>query len=94
MIYNLHGNDAFELLVKNLGDIANKLRIQLWCGTNDLSHMVTVRDFHQTLLAAGVDHTYMEAEGLGHNKNQMIDRYRDVWFDYHVESLRQAEEWA
>jgi hypothetical protein len=50
---------------------------------------VTVRDFHQALLAAGVEHTYMETEGLGHNKNHIIDRYREVWFDYHVESLRQ-----
>lgn len=71
-------NDAFELLMKNLSIIKDKLRIQLWCGTKDMSHLVTVRDFHQALLTAGVDHTYLEAEGLGHNKNHMIDRYKDV----------------
>lgn len=51
-----------------------------------------MRDFHQTLLEADMDHTYMEIEGLGHRKKRIIDRYRDVWFDHHVESLRQAED--
>lgn len=83
-------NDAFELLRKNLGDIKGKLRIQLWCGTQDMGHLVTIREFHQALLAAGVDHTYIEIEGQGHRKKPMIDLYRDVWFDYHVHSLRQA----
>lgn len=55
---------------------------------------MTVRDFHQALLAAGVDHTYMEIEGQGHNKNQVIDMYRDVWFNFHAESLRRAEQRA
>ena len=83
-------NDAFELLRKNLGDIKGKLRIQLWCGTQDMGHLATIREFHQALLAAGVDHTYLEIEGQGHRKKPMIDLYRDVWFDYHVHSLRQA----
>ena len=87
---NYADNDAFELLKKNLSDIKGKLRIQLWCGTKDMSHLVTIRDFHQALVDADVDHTYLEAEGLGHNKNHMIDRYKDIWFDYHVESMRQA----
>jgi endo-1,4-beta-xylanase len=90
---NYIDNDAFELLKKNLDDIKSKLRIQLWCGTQDMSHLVTVRDFHQALLASDVDHTYLEIEGLGHKKKPMIDRYQDVWFDYHVESLRRAAEW-
>jgi len=90
---NYIDNDAYELLKKNVDDINGKLRIQMWCGTQDMSHLLTVRDFHEALLAAGVDHTYMEIEGVGHGKKPTIDRYRDIWFDYHVESLRQAEEW-
>ena len=83
-------NDAFELLQKNLADIAGKLRIQMWCGTQDAGHLATIRDFHEALLAAGVDHTYLEIEGLGHAKRPIIEAYRDIWFDYHVESLRLA----
>ena len=83
-------NDAFELLRKNLREIRGKLRIQMWCGTQDVGHLATIRDFHEALLAAGVDHTYLEIEGLGHAKKPIIERYRDIWFDYHVESLRLA----
>ena len=89
---NYVDNDAYELLTKHLSEIKGRLRIQLWCGTRDTDHLLTIRDFHQALLAAGVDHTYMEIEGQGHNKNQMIDMYRDVWFNFHVESLRRAEQ--
>lgn len=91
---NYVDNDAFELLQKNLADIKDRLRIQLWCGTRDMGHLVTIREFHQALLAAGVDHTYLEIEGQGHNKAQMIDMYRDVWFNFHVESLRRAAQRA
>lgn len=84
-------NDAFELLKRNLGDINGELRIQIWCGTQDTGHLSTIRDFHHALLEAGVDHTYLEIEGQGHGKNPIIDLYRDIWFDYHVESLRQAK---
>ena len=91
---NYIDNDAFELLEKNLANIKDTLRIQLWCGTRDIDHLVTIREFHRALLAAGVDHTYLEIEGQGHNKNQMIDMYRDVWFNFHVESLRRAEQRA
>ena len=90
---NYVDNDAYELLRKNLGDIRGKLRIQMWCGTRDMGHLATVRDFHQALLEADVDHTYMEIEGLGHGKKPIIDRFRNVWFDYHVESLRRAADW-
>ena len=83
-------NDAFELLTKNLRAIRGKLRIQIWCGTHDAGHLATVRDFHQALVAAGVDHTYLEIEAQGHAKKPIIDLYRDIWFDYHAESLRQA----
>ncbi len=83
-------NDAFELLKRNLADIKAGLRIQLWCGTQDAGHLPTVREFHAALLAAGVDHTYLEVAECGHPRKPIIDRYRDVWFDHHVESLRQA----
>jgi enterochelin esterase-like enzyme len=83
-------NDAYLLLKKNLDAIKGKLRIQMWCGTQDPEHLGTVREFHQALLAAGVDHTYMEIEGLAHKRNEMVARYRNIWFDYHVESFRKS----
>ena len=42
------------------------------------------------MLKAGMDHTYMEIEGLAHERPKMINQYRAIWFDYHVESLRLA----
>ena len=86
----LKDNDSFYLLEKNLTKIKGKLRIQVACGTQDAGHLSTVRDFHQALLKHGVDHTYIEMEGLGHNQKQMIARFKPIWFDYHVESLRRA----
>jgi enterochelin esterase-like enzyme len=86
----LKDNDPFELIEKNLGWIKGRLRIQVACGTKDDGHLPTVRDFHQALLKHGVDHTYIEIEGLDHNQKQMIATFRPVWFDYHVESLRRA----
>ena len=29
-------------------------------------------------------------EGLAHDRAKMINQYRAIWFDYHVESLRLA----
>ncbi|MEQ1859221.1 MAG: hypothetical protein ABMA13_04745 [Chthoniobacteraceae bacterium] len=63
---------------------------QVACGTKDDGHLPTVRDFHNALLKHGVDHTYIEIEGLDHNQKQMIATFKAVWFDYHVESLRRA----
>ena len=91
---NYADNDAFELLKKNIDRIRGKLRIQIFCGTQDAGHLPTVRDFHQALVDLDVDHTYLEIEALGHKKKPMLDRYRDVWFDYHVESLKQAGAWG
>jgi enterochelin esterase-like enzyme len=68
-------NDAYLLLTKNLDRIKGRLRIQMWCGTQDPGHLPTVREFHQALLAAGVDHTYMEIEGLAHKRTEMVARY-------------------
>lgn len=87
-------NDAYLLLQKNLAKIKDGLRIQVACGTKDDGHLPSVREFHQALLRAGVDHTYIEIEGLAHQQTQMIGLYRPVWFDYHVESFRRAGERA
>ena len=87
---NFIENDAYELLKTNVEQIRGKLRIQIWCGSQDLSHLMTIRDFHQALLEANVDHTFLEIEGLGHKKKPIMDKYRDIWFDYHVDSLTQA----
>ncbi|MEQ8788141.1 MAG: alpha/beta hydrolase-fold protein [Pirellulaceae bacterium] len=91
---NYIDNDAFLLLKKNLDQIRGKLRIQIACGTKDDGHLPTVRDFHQALVAQEVDHTYIELEDLKHNRIEMIERLRPIWFDYHVESLRRAAEAA
>ena len=86
----LRENDSYVLLEKNLEKIRGKLRIQIACGTKDDTHLTTVREFHQALVKHGVDHTYIEIEGLNHNPKHMIAGFRPIWFDYHVESLRQA----
>lgn len=87
---NYVDNDAYLLLEKNLDRIQGKLRIQIACGTRDDGHLPTVRDFHQHLVTHKVDHTYIELEGLDHNRKEMIQRLKPIWFDYHVESLRRA----
>lgn len=86
----LLANDPFASLKKNLDRIRGRLRIQVACGTQDDGHLPTVREYHQALLDAGVDHTYTEFEGLAHNQKEMIARLKAVWFDYHIESLRRA----
>jgi len=80
----------FLLLEKNLSKIKGKLRIQIACGTADKGHIKTIREFHAALLEHGVDHTYLEIENLAHKRSQMIAQYSDIWFDYHVESIRRA----
>ena len=89
---NYLNNDAFVLLERNLARIKGRLRILIACGTQDTSHIVTIRDFHQALLKHKVDHTYIEMEGLGHRRTEMIKRRRKIWFDYHVESIRRASQ--
>ncbi len=87
---NYVSNDPFRLLTANIDQIRGRLRIQIACGTQDDGHLPTVRDFHQALLDADVDHTYIELEGLAHQKTEMMERLGPIWFDYHVESLRRA----
>lgn len=87
---NYIDNDVFLLLEKNLKKIKGRLRIQIACGTKDGGHLPTVREYHGALLQHKVDHTYIELEGLGHQRTKMIELLRPIWFDYHVESLRIA----
>ena len=83
-------NDAFLLLKKNLPAIKAGLRIAITCGTRDDGQLPTVRDFHSALLAAGVDHTYLEVEGLAHEHDKLVNQYRTSWYDYHAESFRRS----
>jgi S-formylglutathione hydrolase FrmB len=83
-------NDTYLLLQKNVSRIKDRLRIQIICGTQDDGHLPTVRDFHAALLKAGVDHTYIEVEGLKHERPKLLALYRTTWFDYHAESFRRA----
>ncbi|MBL8178760.1 MAG: hypothetical protein JNK48_29060 [Bryobacterales bacterium] len=84
-------NDTFLLLQANVEKIRNRMRIQIACGTKDDGHLKTVREFHQALLNADVDHTYLEIESLAHEQSKMLQLYRPVWFDYHAESFRRAQ---
>ena len=81
-------NDSHLLLAKNVAQLKGKLRSQIARGTKDDGHLPTVRRFHDALVTASLDHTYWEMEDLAHKQNKMFERYRPVWFDYHVESFR------
>ncbi|MFA6543081.1 MAG: alpha/beta hydrolase-fold protein [Limisphaerales bacterium] len=87
---HLLANDPFANLTKNLAAIKAGLRIQVACGTADDGHLKTVREYHEALTKAGVEHGYFEVEGLDHNQRKMVDGRRDTWFNFHVESLRRA----
>jgi endo-1,4-beta-xylanase len=88
---NWEQNDVYTVTKNNLKRIRKHLRIQIACGTKDLGHIKTIRDYHAHLLNLGLDHTYIELEGLAHKRTEMIARLKPVWFDYHVESLRRAQ---
>lgn len=83
-------DDVYAVTEKNLKAIQSNVRIQIACGSKDGGHLPTVRDFHQHLVNLGVDHTYIELEGLAHKRTEMMARMAPIWFDYHVESLRRA----
>lgn len=83
-------NDVYTLIKKNAAAIKSGLRITITCGTTDDGHLPTVRDFHAALLASGIDHTYLEVEGLAHEHDKLVTMYRTTWFDYHAESFRRA----
>ena len=80
------------LLRKNLDQIKDRLRIQIFCGTRDDTHLPSVRDFHRVLIEAGVDHTYLEIAGVAHS--MPLERYKTIWFDHHVSALKLAAEEA
>jgi hypothetical protein len=84
----LRANDPYLNLEKNLEFIRKHLRIQVACGTADPEHLMTVREYHQTLSKLGVEHSYFEAEGVAHVQKDLIATRKDSWFDFHTESLR------
>jgi enterochelin esterase-like enzyme len=83
---NWEEDDVYAVSKKNKSKLKN-LRIQIACGTKDGGHLPTVRRFHQHLVELGIDHTYIELEGLAHKRNEMMSRMEPIWFAYHVESL-------
>ena len=84
----LKANDPYLNLQKNLAYIKANLRIQVACGTADPDHLTTVREYHASLSAAGVPHSYFEVEGLDHNQKKMIDGRKAAWFNFHIDSLK------
>ena len=87
---HLLANDVYANLQKNLDYIKANLRIQVACGTADDGHLKTVREYHEALTKAGVQHTYWEVEGLDHNQRKMIEGRRKTWFDFHIAALKAA----
>ena len=87
---NFVANDVYALIKQNAAALKSGLRIAITCGTRDDGHLPTIRDFHAALLAAGVDHTYLEVEGLNHEHDKLVTMYRTTWFDYHAESFRRS----
>lgn len=83
-------DDVYRITTENCDRIRENVRIMIACGTRDLTHIVTIREFHQHLRKLKIDHTYLEIEGLAHKRTEMIRLLKPIWFDYHVESLRRA----
>ena len=86
---NWIANDVYAVSTRNKSRLKD-LRIRIACGTKDGGHLSTVRDFHQHLVDLNIDHTYIELEGLGHKRTEMMSRMEPIWFTYHVESLRRS----
>ena len=84
----LKANDPYLNLEKNFAYIKANLRIQVACGTADLDHLLTVREYHEALTKAGMPHSYFEVADLDHNQKKMIDGRKATWFDFHIESLQ------
>jgi S-formylglutathione hydrolase FrmB len=88
-LFSQAGNSSSQLQ-EHLSEIKGNLRIQIFCGTQDAHHLPSLREFHQSLVQAGIDHTYLEIEDLRHDLPGMLQRYGPIWFDYHVESLKRS----
>lgn len=86
----LADNDSYRNLLKNADYIRQHMRIQVACGTDDPGHLPTVREFHAALTNANVPHQYFEVDGLDHNQKKMIDGRKETWFDFQIESLKNA----
>lgn len=89
---NWEADDVYAITEKNRDTIRKNVRIKIACGTVDKGHIETIRDFHQHLITLGIDHTYLEIEQLGHKRTKMMSALKSTWFDYHVESLRRANQ--
>lgn len=90
---NWESDDVYAVTTKNKPRVKKLVRIQIACGTKDGRHLKTIRDFHQHLTELGIDHTYIELEGLAHKRTEMMARMAPIWFAYHIESLRRAGAW-
>lgn len=91
---NWEANDVYAVTTKNAAKIRKHLRILIVCGSKDGGHIKTIRDWHQHLLETKIDHTYIELEGLGHRRPEMIKTLKPMWFNYHIESMRRASDRA
>lgn len=87
---NWEADDVYAVTRKNAAAIKKNVRILIACGTKDGGHVHTVRDFHEHLKELGIDHTYIELEGLAHRRTEMMNTLKPIWFDYHVESMKRA----
>ena len=86
-------DDVYAVTTKNAARIKANLRIQIACETQDKGHIATIRDFHSHLQKLGIDHTYIEIEDLEHKRHEMIELLnKPIWFDYHVESMKRAND--
>jgi endo-1,4-beta-xylanase len=84
----LRANDPYVNLAKNLAYIQKNLPIQIGCGTADMEHLISIREFRKELLKLEVPHLYFEVEGLDHNQKKMIAGRQATWFDFHIDSLK------
>ncbi|MCO8120751.1 esterase family protein [Stieleria sp. TO1_6] len=87
---NWQSDDVYAVTTKNKDRIKQHLRIQIACGTKDGGHLPSIRDFHQHLVQEGIDHTYIELQGLKHQRTVMIEQLKPIWFESHLQALRDA----
>jgi endo-1,4-beta-xylanase len=83
-------DDVYTLTTRNQDRIEKHLRIQIACGTKDGGHLPSIRDWHQHLVDLGIDHSYLELQGLVHKRTEMIAQLEPIWFDSHLTALRDA----